>query len=164
MGGHCIKYDGVVEVWKISWPFPAVPWYGCLNSTLKRACLWYLIRPSCWGMRKLTLCAYSCRLQLLFILARSMVIYKYPATCLHLFEWQACSLLFLAQPLKGKWSGRLFKHTHWYSSLSLAQLKWPTILKVVALPNFEYFWNHYKVGYFLRTNLFLPLVMSCQTC
>ena len=32
------------------------------------------------------------------------------------------------------------KHAHCYSSLSFkAQTKWPTILKVVALPNFEHF-------------------------
>ena len=31
------------------------------------------------------------------VYTRSMVIYKYPATCLHLFELQACLLLFLAQ-------------------------------------------------------------------
>ena len=53
------------------------------------------------------------------VYTRSMVIFKYPATCLHLLN---------------------DKHAHCYSSLSFkAQMKWPTILKVVALPNFEYF-------------------------
>ena len=46
------------------------------------------------------------------------------------------------------------KHAHWYSSLRFkAQMKCPTILKVVALPNFEHFWSHYQVGYFLRITL-----------
>ena len=53
------------------------------------------------------------------VYTRSMVIFKYPATCLHHLN---------------------DKHAHWYSSLCFkAQTKWPTILKVVALPNFEYF-------------------------
>ena len=53
------------------------------------------------------------------VYARSMVIFKYPTTFfIHLND----------------------KHAHWYSSLNFkAQMKWPTILKVVALPNFEYF-------------------------
>ena len=50
---------------------------------------------------------------------RSMVIFKYPETCLHHLN---------------------DKHALCYSSLNFkAQLKWPTILKVVTLPNFEYF-------------------------
>ena len=114
--------------------------YLSLNSNLKSALLWYLIRPSCWGTRKLTPCAYSC-LQLVFIFVPWFVLmvifwlYKYPATCLHHLN---------------------DKHAHWYSSLSFkAQMKCPTILKVVALPNFEHFLSHYQVGYFLRITLSL---------
>ena len=106
--------------------------YLSLNSSLERAWLWYLIRPSCWGMRKLTPCAYSC-LQLVFMLVPWLYLNTRPLFCIHLND----------------------KHAHWYSSLNFkAQMKWPTILKVVALPNFEYFWSHYKVGYFLRITLF----------
>ena len=153
MRGHCIKYDGVVEVWKISSPFPTVPWLFEFELELETCMVMVfntteLLRYEKAHSRHLLVSA-AC------VYTRSMVIFKYPATCLHPFEWQACSLLFLAQPLKRKWSGRLFKHAHCYSSLSFkAQLKWPPILKVVALPNFEHFWSHYKVGYFLRITLF----------
>ena len=53
------------------------------------------------------------------VYTRSMVIFKYPATCLHHLN---------------------DKHAHCYSSLNFkAQMKCPTILKVVAFPSFEYF-------------------------
>ena len=107
--------------------------YLSLNSSLKRAWLWYLIRPSCWGMRKLTPCAYSCRLQLVFIFVPWLCINTQPLVCIYLND----------------------KYAHCYSSLSFkAQMKWSTILKVVAPPNFEHFWSHYEVGYFLRITLF----------
>ena len=117
--------------------------YLSLNSSLKSALLWYLIRPSCWGIRKLTPCSYLC-LQLVFILVPWLYLNTRPLVCIHLND----------------------KHVHCYSSLNFkAQLKWPTILKVVALPNFEYFWSHYKVAYFLGiTSFFATIAMSCQTC
>ena len=60
----------------------------------------------------LTPCAYSCRLQLLFILVPWLYLNTRPLVCIYLND----------------------KHAHCYFSLSFkAQMKWPTILKVVAL-------------------------------
>ena len=113
--------------------------HGCLslNSNLRSAWLWYLIRPSCWGMRKLTPCAYSCpQLVPWFVLMVIFWLYKYPATCFRLFESETSMPIVIPRSaLKRKWSGRLF-------------LTW-----VVTLPNFEHFWSHYEVGYFLRITL-----------
>ena len=54
------------------------------------------------------------------------------------------------------------KHVHCYSSLSFkAQMKWPTILKVVALPNFEV---TIKWDTFLGLHFFSSLTTSYQTC
>ena len=121
--------------------------YLSLNSSLERAWLWYLIRPSCWGVRKLTPCAYSC-LQVEFMLVPWLYLNTRPLICIrsHLNDKHDC-----------------------YSSLNFkAQLKWPTILKVVALPNFEYFWIHYKVGYFIRITLFFvvlsQLIIKLRNC
>ena len=119
--------------------------YLSLNSSLKRALLWYLLRPSCWGMRKLTPCAYSC-LQLVFILVPWFVLmvifwlYKYPATCLHLFEWQAYGLCMLISiprsALKCKWSGRLFLRKLHCLILSIFEvtIKWDTFLGFLRGP------------------------------
>ena len=85
--------------------------YLSLNSSLKRAWLWYFIRPNCWGMRKFTPCAYSC-LQLVFILVPWLYLNTRPLVCIYLND----------------------KHTHCYSSLSFkAQMKWHCPLGAINL-------------------------------
>ena len=129
MHGHRIKHDGVVQVWKLSWPFSAVPWLFEFELALE-TCMVMVFNTT-------ELLRYEKAHSLCLLVSTAARFYTrsiaWPLVCIYLND----------------------KHVHCYSSLSFkAQMKWPTILKVVALPNFEYFWSHYKVGYFLRVTLF----------
>ena len=120
MRGHCVQYDQVVEVWKISLP-AAVPRLFEFELELEKCIVMVFNTTKLLRYEKAHslhgLLVSAARVHHVFILVPWFVLIvisgytnNRPPTCIYLND----------------------KHAHCYSSLSFkAQTKWPTILKVV---------------------------------